>query len=372
MKTFPIRTSWLVLLTLLSACQSARPGAPTPDTQATVNAAVAATSVAQAAVQATIDAAVKATSAAIQPTTPARTATTAAAATRTATPKPAGPTATPVNAYGLTEEELAALIDQAVQEAVAATTAATTTTTTTTADSTLTSAEVQTLTTAVNTANQQIDEALALMQAYYDLYSQVSSETLALLQAIEQDLNAMATSMDAMAQSLASISSTLSQGLALAQSTISQLQATAAKAATSVANAQSKVKNLSTTLQNELTKRSNNALNTLPTNVPTDLRGAVQSVSTYVDTVRGAFGDRKVSSKELTSISQAGANATAGLKQFSGAEFTNLSNSINNTTKQLARGELPKAQASLPSIEQSARSLPSAPSPALPKVPSRP
>ena len=56
--------SSLLILAALLGCASNK---PTPDAQATINAAVQATSVAQANVQATIDAAVKATAAA-QPT----------------------------------------------------------------------------------------------------------------------------------------------------------------------------------------------------------------------------------------------------------------------------------------------------------------
>jgi hypothetical protein len=349
--------SSLFILVVLVGCQNAK---STVDAPATINAAVQATSIAQANAQATIDAAVKATTTA--QATPTKVAAmtqvpTIASATsvpaKTATPSPT------VNAVTLSEEELDALIDQAVKEAVAATTTASTATSTYAADGTLTTQEVAAMTTAVTTAQTEISQALALMNSYYSLYSQVSTETLNTLKAIEQDLNAMATSMNSMAQSLAQISATLSQGLTLATNTVTQLQSYATQASQAAANAQTKVKNLSATAQAELDKRTNAALNTKPTNVPVDLKGTVQSVSTYLDTVKLALGDNKLSQAELQSISVAGANATAGLKQFGGTDGLKVSESINNLTKQLARGELPKAKTSLSSLEVSAKSLPS-------------
>ena len=336
------------------------------DTSATVSAAVQATQSAQANVDATVQAVVKATMAAQSSPTAAsqatatRASTTSAspAATSAATAKPPTLTPTPsVNYVTMTEEELAALIDQAVQEAVAATTTASTTTTTYTADGTLTTQEVLALQTAVNLAIAEISQAEALAQAYYDMYSQVATETLAALQAVEADLDSMATSMSAMATSLEQINQTLAQGLTLATNTITQLQATAAKASTTAQSAATKAKSWSTAEKADIQKRANAALATKPTNIPTDLRGTSQSVTTYIDTVRTALGDNKVSKTELSAISVAGANAVSGLNKFGGTQFQGLSTTINNTTKQLALGETQKAKTSLAGLDQSARSL---------------
>ncbi len=353
MNTLRIVLGGLLVLATLMGCQSAK---PTPDAQATINAAVQATTLAQAYVQATIDAAVKATTAA-QPTfTPVK------AATAAATTKP--PAATPVptvNATTLTEEELDALIDQAVNEAIAATNTATTQTATYAADGTLTPQEVAALQAAVTLSQSEINQALALAQAYYDLYYDLATETLNLLKAIEQDLNAMATSMNAMAQSLAQISTTLAQGQAVTTSAIAQLQSNATKASQAAASAQGKAKNWNATVQAELTRRANTALATKPTSVPTDLRGTIQSVNTYIETVKAALGDNKIGKSELQAISIAGANAVAGLNQFGGTQGQTLANAINTMTRQLARGEVPKAKSGLGALEQSARSLPSVP-----------
>ena len=350
--------SCLLIFAALLGCSSNK---PTPDAQATINAVVQATSVAQANVQATVDAAVKATAAA-QPTPTQTKPASGATMAATATKAPAATPAPTVNATTMTEEELDALIDQAVKEAVAATNTATTQTATYAADGTLTPQEVAAMQAAVTASQTEINQALALTQSYYDLYAELATETLNTLKAIEQDLNSMATSMNSMAQSLAQINTTLAQGLTLTQSTITQLQSYATKASQAAASAQTKEKNWNATVQSELTKRATAALDTKPTNVPTDLRGTTQSVTTYIDTVKTALGDNKINKTELQTISVAGANATAGLNQFGGAQGQSFANSINTMTKQLARGETPKAKASLGGLEQSARSLPSLPS----------
>ncbi len=209
--------------------------------------------------------------------------------------------------------------------------------------------------TTVTVSQQEIAEALALIEAYYNLYGQVATDTLALLQAIEQDLNSIAQSLNQMSQILA-------QGAAAAQQSLSQLQAAASKASAAMTSALTKQKTWTNTVKTELTKRANTALQTKPTSIPTDWRSTVQSVASYADTVRSALGDNKITKSEVSAISVAGANATAGLKQFGGTQFDSLVNSINTMTTQIARGELPKAKSGLAGLEQSTKSLPTLPS----------
>jgi hypothetical protein len=90
------------------------------------------------------------------------------------------------------------------------------------------------------------------------------------------------------------------------------------------------------TVQSELTKRATAARATTPTGVPTDLRSTVQSVTTYLETVKAALGDNKLGKSELQAISVAGANAVAGLQQFAGAQGQTLANAINTMTQQLS------------------------------------
>ena len=112
---FRIVLSACVLASMILACGAQSPTTASPDV---VNTAVAGTQQAQALGQATVNANIL-------------------------TAMPATPTPGPTVEYvTLTEEELAALIDQAVAEAVTATEQATTAVTYTTTDSAVTSEEV--------------------------------------------------------------------------------------------------------------------------------------------------------------------------------------------------------------------------------------
>jgi hypothetical protein len=149
-KTVPVLILCFLVSLSLACGNSAPTSAPTntPDVQATVDAAMAATSVAQADVQATVGVAVAATSVALPPT-----------------PTP-GPTAEYVE---MTEEELEALINQAIEDAVTATQEASATTAQATADDTLTYDEAQTVDVYVYAAEQALAYADELIGAYYSL-----------------------------------------------------------------------------------------------------------------------------------------------------------------------------------------------------------
>ena len=71
----------------------------------------------------------------------------------------------------MTEEELAALIDQAVAEAYAAAETAYTTTTTSTADDTVTTQESQSMTYTVQLSEQQVEEAGIYMAKNRDVFA---------------------------------------------------------------------------------------------------------------------------------------------------------------------------------------------------------
>jgi len=116
-RIIPIILVATILLVTAGACGQKSPP-PTPDTRATVQAAMAGTTTAQANTEATVVAAVQATVLAL-------------------------PTATPAAEYvSMSEEELAVLIDQAVTDAAAATEACSTVATGATADDAMTPEEV--------------------------------------------------------------------------------------------------------------------------------------------------------------------------------------------------------------------------------------
>jgi len=355
----------------LSACNAR--SAPAPDTQATVNAAVAATGTSQVSLKATVDAAVKATTAAAQTTSPKPTITSVATGTPTSLPtisaKPptaapgvaGAPSPTPVNTVTLSEEELAALIDQSVAKAVAATQASSSATSSATADGTLTTQELAALLVYAANADQAIAYAEELISSYYGLYAELAAETIAVLQAIEQDLSAMSASVDALNATLAEINKTLAQGVAIAEQTIAKLNTAAKTASDKAAQAQAKAQSWAKGLPSTLDKRAAAALGVKPTQVATDRQGAILSAFDYVDAVRQATGDNKLGKSELTQIAQLGANASAGLKAQGGPGLQTASGSIDKLTGQLARGQVPQAKAGLGSLESSLGARPSRP-----------
>jgi len=324
------------------ACGGAASPVTTPDTQATVDAAIAATGTAQAGTQATIDAAVEATGVAAETTV--------------------APSPTPAVEYvTMTEEELAALIDQAVTDAAAATQECAAATTEATADDTITSEEVATVEIYATGAEEAIAYAEELILAYYDLYGELAVETIALLQATEEDLAALASETAAINATLQEVAATLDQGVALAEETIAQLETAAQAIGDKAAEVQYRNQTWIQDLQAELEDRAATALTIQPSNIAADRKGAILSAFDYVDAVRDSLADNKISSTELNNIAQLGANASASLNAHGGPQLQQLSGSINDITGQIARGQMPQAKANLGNLERALGARPSRP-----------
>lgn len=331
-----------LLLVTTTACGAGAPTA-TPDTEATVAAAVAATGTAQAGMQATIDAAVQATG--------------AAAPTPVSSPTPSS-----AEYVTLTEEELANMIDEAVTEAATATQTCTTATTEAAADDAITQEEVAAMEAYAVEAEEAIAYAEGLITAYYDLYGELATETIDLLLAIEEDLATMAENTAAINATLQEIDTALAQGLALAEETIAQLEGTAQAASAKAAEIQAQNQVWLQDLQAELEARAANALAVQPDNVAADRQAAILSAFEYVDAVRDGLADSKISQGELVHIAQLGANASASLSAHGTPQLQQLSASINNITAQVARGQMPQAKASLGGLESALGSRPPRPS----------
>ncbi len=313
------------------------------DLTATANAAAEAAKAAEADLAATIDAAVEATSTAEASLTPTASAPTQEQPTTAPVEAPPTPT---VDTSTLSEEELAALIDEAVAEALAATTAATAAVDTAASDSTITVDETVTVEVALAGAEEAIALAEALITAYYDLYGAYASETIDTLEEIEEDLNTIAEGIELMAQ-------ILEQGDEVASAAIEQILAALGTANAGAAELQAHSEGWLEALQAELENRAAAALAVQPTQIATDRQGAIQSALTYIETVRSALADNTISREELSAISLAGANASAGLKAQGGPQLQNLAGSIDALTTQIARGELPRAKGSLGALEAS-------------------
>ncbi|MFZ5916282.1 MAG: hypothetical protein ACOYZ7_05085 [Chloroflexota bacterium] len=363
MKTKIALTLIVTTLMVSTGCRS-RPerGQPAPtdtaNVAATVQAAVAATQTAQTDQQVTVEAAVAAT----------QTASTAQAApTPTVEVQPtatlAAPTPTPdAETYlTLTEEELAVLIDQAVAQAVAASEEAAAVADDSAADGLLTEEEWQEIQQAVALAEEALALAEELVWVYTDLYGELAGEALVVLQEVEPVLAEMVELLAALTAILEEVEQALAQGVPISEETISQLLTLVETFGVNAEMLQALAEGWLQTLQAELAARAEAALGVLPTQIPVDRLEAIRSTYGYIETVRGALGDNKVSQEELAAIAQAGANAVAGLQAHGGAQLQDLANTLDDITARIAQGQLPDIQALVAGLETALPPLPSRP-----------
>ncbi len=301
--------------------------APTQNVQATVDAAIAATAQAVRVAQATIDAAVVATVGALPPT---------------ATPVPT------VSTLTLTEEEMEAMINQAVDEAVAATTAATTAAAQATADDTLTAEEAQTIQIYTQGAEQALAYAEELVDGYAHIYYDLAYEALDEVYQIEQEISMMAMSINSLNETMVMVNESLQTGQELAAGTIDQVEAAAqqiqsglsglsqAQATVDVFQEQAQLSRDTLAQQLAALQPSEGA--------PQDLQATLQSAFSFVDEIHGAFSDEVIDRNELMLLGQLGVDLQAGFSRHGGAQFSEFSGKVGEITQQLARGQLPKAR----------------------------
>ncbi|MFN8399688.1 MAG: hypothetical protein U0X74_06725 [Anaerolineales bacterium] len=281
------------------------------------------------------------------------------------TAMPATPTAGPTIEYTtMTEEELAALIDQAVAEAIAATEQTSTAVYTTTSDDTVTTDEVTYVYSYYYYADYYVDYAEQLMAEYYNLYSDLAYEMIDEMNAIEAELNQMNDTLSSIDQSLQQISSTLEQGLALAEETITQLETAAQTAQTNAQELKAQAQDMMTVLQADQQGRLNQIGQIQPNNIPTDKLSALQTAFSFVDFANQALSDNKLTRDELTNLMQLGKNAQAGFQQFGGADglgpdVTQFSGKFDEIGQQFARGEISRGRENLHSFEGSLGNRPS-------------
>jgi len=325
--------TWLILTGVLSACGMP---AATPATNEVVNTAIAGTQQAQALAQATLNASVL-------------------------TAMPATPTAGPALEYvTMTEEELVALISQAVAEAVAATETTTTAVTTTTSDDAVTSEEVVYVYDYYYDAEYYVEYAEELLNEYYSLYADLAQQMLTELNSIESELAQMNGTLSSIDSSLQQISSTLEQGLAVAEETITQLETAAQTAQTSAQELKAQAQDMTSQLQLDQEGRLTDISQIQPNNIPTDRISSLQTAFEFLDTANLAMGDNKLSRAELMTLAQLGANAQAGFQNFGGTggaegapDLSQFSGKFNEITGQFARGQMPQARGTLDTFERS-------------------
>ncbi len=352
MKKLAVSALSLILLVPVISC-----GAPTPDVDATVAAALSATGTAQAGLQQTVNAAVQGTQSSVPTPNTQQTIEAAVRATLDAAPTP-----TPSAEYvALSEEDLAALVDEAVSEATASSVASSAAVAEASADDELTAEEIDELLLLVEETQEAVAYAEELLTAYESLYGELAAETVAVLEAMEEDLAIIAAYIEDMAAVLDTMDSALEQGLALAEGAVVRLESVARAAGLKSLELQQQAQEWIGQLPAVLESRSTAALAVQPASIPADRAAAVQSALDYVDAVRQALVDSKLTAQELADIAQLGANAGAGLQAHGGPALQGLAASLNAITAQLARGQVPQAQAALGALEAALGARPARP-----------
>lgn len=317
--------SFIILLAFLPACALAPAQSLTPDINATAQAAVDATLAAHDSVQATIDGAVQQTAA--------------------AQPAPA-PSVTPLPndvVANMTEEELASLIDQSVQDAMAASEQVSAATTSATTDDAITEEEVATIESELDEAEELLYAVEDLMALYLELYGEYGTEAVTVLYDIEDDL-------EVIADSLSEISQIMTEGAEAASAAIEQLDQAAQTAAQNIDAAQTQMQGWQEKVTSNLISREEMMLAVAPDNVASDRAGALDQTQAYITALRGAIEDNKISPTELENIAQLGANASASLNA-AGGQLSDLSGKINDFTRLAARGKSAQIGAGLAGFE---------------------
>jgi len=388
---------FFVLIFSMTACRQ-NTQAPV-NTQATIDAAVAATSNAQIAMQATIDEAVNATATAqsIEAQTLANaqaTAVSEANPTPTATPVVVATEATAATedtVATMTEDELAAMIDEAVADAYATSATYSDAASASAADGTVTQEETQTTDVYYADSEEAIAYAEALMQEYYDLYGELAYEVIDELNQLESDMQALTDAILLLNDTMTEIADLMEQGLAITEDVLAQLDSATQLITENVATAQAASEAWRTAYQSAQTARTDAMLSPPPTNVTADPAAALQSVASFAQLGQSAMADNKITPEELTALAQQGANATASLNATGNPKMQDLSGMINGVTGMLAAGDIPAAQANLSQLSMAMNTLngvpgmggvtaPSAPgggsmpggSPGAPSAPSKP
>jgi len=334
-----------LLLAAVPACNPSGEASPTPDAQATIDAAVAGTMTANENTQATIDAAVAATVAATDDAQPMEAST---------------PTPIPeVNASDLGEEELAEAVNEAIAEADELTEETASAASAAAADDTITQEELEELATYADEAEAAIAHAEALIDAYYGSpYAELAVETLELLVAIEEDLAMMADDVEALNALLADVDEFLTQGLDVSEETLDQLEEAAQAALDRAADIQEQNADWLQKLKSEIESRVTGALDVPADSIAVDRKDAIQSALDYAAAVRAALEDQVLSQSEMTDVAQMGANAVASLEAIGGPALLELATAIDDLTAMLAGGQISQATAALGELDALLDALP--------------
>lgn len=334
-----VYTSFIILLLMALAC--GRPAAPEVDTQATVEAAVAATDAAQVAMEATIEAAVQATDTAqIEQQTSAPE-----------TPGDAAAPATPISSQDYTamsEEELVALINQAVAAAGQAAGQSAGAASEAVSDEAVTQEEAQTVELYIEGTDQAIAYAEELLAAYADLYGELATDAVDELEAVADSLAEIEENTAAMSDSLAEINESVES----AEQTVAEIEAAAQATLDKAGQLQGQSQAWVTQMQAKLTGQ------TAQIEAATGQIEALKSALDFVTASQAALVDNQISPEELKHIAQLGASASAGLEGSGQPALQDLSGQVNEIIERLAGGDIAASQSQLAGLTAALGSMP--------------
>ncbi len=296
------------------------------DAEATISASKSLTATAEAAFQEAVDEAVQATVTAM-------------------------PTPDLAEYSDVSEEELAAEIDSAVNEAEDASNQASSAVNDAASDGTITQEEIDDIEALLYELEYAIALAEELIYAYYGIYGELAEETLYLLQAIEDDLDELAAFAVEMLELALMIEDALVQGIEIATEVIDQFVGAAGSVNDKITALVEKRATWKDALSGDWENRVAELLDMVPNQVAGNRKDALLSAFDFVDSVRAALGDGAISNLELLNIGQLSANARASIDSVGGPLLQGRSGEIGNLTSQLARGQLPQVSSGLGALE---------------------
>jgi hypothetical protein len=313
--------------------QTTRPLQATLNLQATIDQAVVSTCGAFSGLQATQDA-VSATETAIE-----------SFLQSVATPTP------PETVEELAEDQLEAMIAERVLMANKAAALAAEKSIEAVKDGTLSTKEQEILYTYWYYAAEVIAYANESIQAYYEVYAGLAADTLAPLNAMDADLQAITQQTQVVLPILEQIGEALDQGLGQKDKVLRQIEDAAEAVQVKIIDAQAQSQTWTASLPLATQQRVAQALAVKPKSVAKNRKTAVKKARDYVKSVQAAIADQKITQTELEKIAQQGANAAASLAKKGGEQLSPLAGSVNEITSQIASGQLPAARASLDSFQ---------------------
>jgi len=260
------------------------------------------------------------------------------------------PTPTPVVIDQMSEEDLATAIEQSTYEATGAAEEASQYADSASADGGLTPEELEELYYLFSWSIDEIEQALYLVDMYYDLYGELLESTIVGLENIDDELQEILEVSQSVLVYFDDISELISEGNQITQDNIDQIQDYSHLVSTHIDNISTLSPGWKQSRKDEFDLVVEQALSTIPDAAVETRRGALSLVKEYIDNINLAIGDGRFSLDELQTLSQLGANAAAGLGQF-GREFSGVSDMINGLTMCFARGQLPQINAGIGSLQ---------------------